>query len=135
MTTPKTHYTQQASTLHARPRRGGAMLDIRAGGFVTRAMVDETLQGFSAHGDARPGPDGILVDLREVAGYESECVSVANAWLRQARTQGVRKIAFVGSSAVLRTATQVISEHSGIDLRLFDHEPTARQWLSHDATC
>ncbi len=102
------------------------VLHIHGGGFVTKKMLARTLM--SLPGDEL-APREILVDLRDVAGYESDVVRMANEWLRTARDQGVRRIAFVANSAVVRTATRLASEHAGITLRTFSDQEEARAWL------
>jgi hypothetical protein len=92
-------------------------------------MVDQALRDWER--DLDPGlPRDVLLDLREVAGYESSCVRLASEWLRNAHQLGIRRIAFLASSTVLRIATRLASDRSGISLRTFDHEPAAREWLS-----
>lgn len=119
------HYTQQPSQLRTSSPET-ALVEVRGGGFVTRQMVHETLDEW------RSGalPSSILVDLREVAGYESGCAALAHRWLLEAHRAGVQRIAFVASSSVLRTVTRVASSRAAVDLRVFEDEPTARSWLS-----
>jgi hypothetical protein len=45
---------------------------------------------------------------------------------------GVRRIAFVGSSAVFRTAMRLISKGVRVEMRMFESEPRARRWLGGD---
>lgn len=126
---PQQHYTEQPSELTAStcPEDDGGVLHLRGGGFVTREMVDAALRAWE-RGDAA-GLD-VLVDLRDVAGYDSGCVHLAAQWLHDAHRRGVRRIAFLASSSVLRTATRLAAERSRVDLRTFEHEPAARAWLS-----
>lgn len=121
---PVKHYTQQPSQLHT-SNAGTTMLEVRGGGFVTREMVHATLDGWKRASI----PSGILVDLREVAGYEAGCATLAHRWLLRAHTHGVERIAFVASSSVLRTATRLASSAALVDLRIFEDEPAARAWL------
>lgn len=102
------------------------VLHIHGGGFVTKQMLARTLRSLPGHELA---PREILVDLRDVAGYESDVVRMASEWLRNAADQGVERIAFVASSAVVRTATRLASEHAGVTLRTFAEEEEARAWL------
>jgi hypothetical protein len=118
------HYTQQPSQLRTSSREP-AILEVRGGGFVTRQMVHETLDGWDG-----PLPSGILIDLREVAGYESGCATLAHRWLLGAHRNGVRRVACIASSSVLRTVTRVASSGAEVDLRVFEDESTARSWLA-----
>ena len=102
------------------------MLHVHGGGFVTKDMVARTLRSFPGDEFA---PREILVDLRDVAGYETDVVRLADEWLRNAHRQGVRKIAFVANSAVVRTATQLASERAGVTLRTFADDADAAAWL------
>lgn len=117
------HYTQQPSEL--RSSAESRLLEVRGGGFVTRQMVRETISGW--RDDALPS--GVLVDLREVAGYESGCATLAHRWLIDAHQRGVQRIAFVASSSVLRTATRLVSSSAAVDLKIFEDDVPARRWL------
>jgi hypothetical protein len=118
------HYTQLPSQLQTSSPQT-ALIEVRGGGFVTRQMVHDTLDTWSG-----TLPSSILVDLREVAGYESGCATLAHRWLLHAHRSGVRRIACVASSSVLRTVTRVASSETCVDLRVFEDEPTARTWLT-----
>jgi hypothetical protein len=122
------HYTQEESVLRTFTRADPLrpVLHVHGGGFVTRKMLARTLR--SLPGDEL-APREILVDLREVAGYERDVVRMASEWLRNAHTQGVRRIAFVASSEIVRTATRLASEHTGITLRTFSDHEEAHAWL------
>jgi hypothetical protein len=123
---PIRHYTQEPSQLA--PRRAlGAALEIHGGGFVTREMLFRTLSQWTYRNEA---PQEILVDLRDVSGYEDGCARMAAEWLRRAHRLGVRKIAFVASSTVLRIATRLAATNSYVRLRTFEHERAARMWLA-----
>lgn len=100
-------------------------------------MLDEALRQLTRpkQPSVHEGPPGsILVDLREVAGYESGLAHRAVEWLRSAHHYGVRRIAFLASSAVLRTAIEVAARTSAVKVRMFEHEANARQWLSSNST-
>jgi hypothetical protein len=124
---PVKHYTQQPSRLLSRPET--TLIEVRGGGFVTRQMVHETLDAWG-----RTLPSGILVDLREVAGYEAGCARLAHRWLLDAHRSGVQRIACIASSSVLRTVSRVASSEACVELRIFEDEPAARSWLGANAT-
>lgn len=125
------HYTQQPSALRTSTSTEARLAQIEGGGFVTRSMLKQALSYWTDDRESvgRAWPSLILVDLREVVGYEAECFPVAQQWLSRARHLGVRRVACVASSSVLRTAAHVATESSSIDLRIFEHETHARHWL------
>ncbi|MCX4243206.1 SpoIIAA family protein [Paraliomyxa miuraensis] len=123
---PPIHYTQQPSKLAA--SLGTACIRVHGGGFVTREMLEQTADDLRRELRASPS-SGLLVDLREVAGYETSCLAPALQFLREAAGLGLRRIALVASSSVLRTASRVASQGVLVELRTFDHEPSAAQWL------
>jgi hypothetical protein len=118
------HYTQQPSELQTSSPET-ALIEVRGGGFVTRQMVHETLDRWKG-----VLPSSILVDLREVAGYESGCAALAHRWLLDAHQSGVQRIACIASSSVLRTLGRVASSRATVALQVFEDEPTARSWLT-----
>jgi hypothetical protein len=122
------HYTQEPSLLRTYSRTDARrpVLHVHGGGFVTKDMVKRTLR--SLPGDEF-APQEIRIDLRDVAGYESDVVRLADEWLRNAHRQGVRRIAFIASSAIVRTATQLASERTGVVLRTFSDDEEADAWL------
>lgn len=96
---------------------------VQGGGFVTPQMVEETLPLVSR-------AQGVLVDLREVSGYDAGCVRRAEDWLGMARRLGVRRIAFIASSIVFRTAAELVARRAGVEMRTFDSDTQARRWLA-----
>lgn len=125
---PKQHYTQLTSHVRTaiRPHDNGSVFEIHGRGIVSPAMIDKTLGQW----DDGCTPPNLLVDLRDVAGYEAGSIRAANQWLDGADEQGVRKIALLASSTVLATAARLASERSGVALRTFDDERAARAWLT-----
>lgn len=119
---PKRHYTDMPSALSGALSGCGGVLVVQGGGFLTPQMVEETLPLASA-------AQSILIDLREVSGYDAGCVRRADDWISMARRLGVRRIAFVASSLVLRIAAQMVARRAGIDMRAFEDEAEARRWL------
>lgn len=123
---PLTHYTEQPSRLSA--SSAAAYLRVLGGGFVTREMLEQTLEDLrrEVHRDQAAA---VLVDLREVAGYETSCLLPARQFLREAVHLGVRRIALVAESSVMRTASRLAAQEVAVELRTFEHEPSAVQWL------
>lgn len=100
-------------------------------GFVTRAIVDDSLSPFLSPGSI---PTRALIDLRDVSGYEDSCVERAREWLIRARREGTERIAFVANSAVIRTVTEMASQGIGVPLRTFATPTAAREWLCSTTT-
>ena len=71
----------------------------------------------------------MLIDLRNVAGYEASCLRPAAQFLREAPQLGLTRIALVATSSVMRTASQLAASSLRVELRMFEHEPHATQWL------
>lgn len=120
------HYTEEPSRLSL--SRGAAFVRVHGGGFVTRDMLDATVEELrTGSREARLG--ALLVDLRMVAGYETACLLPVRQFLREAPTLGVHRIAVVATSSVLRTASRLAAHTVVVELRTFEHERTALQWL------
>ena len=124
LTRRERHYTDDPAFLRA--AEGEGVLRIEGAGFVTTGMMAEALRPFQ---EERSIPGQVLIDLREVSGYEARCVDAAIEWLGRARPLGVERIAFVARSAIVRTATDVASQRAGVSLRTFGHGATAQRWL------
>ena len=121
-----THYTEEPSRLSV--IRGSAFVRVHGGGFVTRDMLEHAVEELRQ--GAREGRVGaLLVDLRAVAGYESTCLLAVRQFLRDAPTLGVPRIAVVASSSVLHTASRLAAHTAAVELRTFEHERSALQWL------
>lgn len=125
---PNTHYTEEPSSLSTDSDR--AFTRVRGGGFVTREMLEQALQDLHRGGQWLPS---MLVDLRDVAGYEASCLHPATQFLHDAATLGLTRIALVASSSVMRTASQVVASALSVELRAFEHEPHAAEWLQGSA--
>jgi hypothetical protein len=122
----RTHYTEEPSRLCTAP--GAAFIRVHGGGFVTRDMLEQVVEELRAGPrEARLG--GLLVDLRAVAGYETACLLPVRQFLREAPTIGVQRIAVVATSSVLRTASRLAAHRVVVELRTFEHERGALQWL------
>ena len=120
------HYTEEPSRLTL--SRSAAFVRVHGGGFVTREMLDATVEELRT-GAAEARLDAVLVDLRMVAGYETACLLPVRQFLREAPTLGVRRIAVVATSSVLRTASRLAAHKVEVELRTFEQERTALQWL------
>lgn len=120
------HYTQAPSAMRVACDIVDASVRVLGGGFVTRDMVGATLDHWR---DGEPAPNGVLIDLRDVAGYESGFTAIAAELLEGIRNCGVRRVAIVASSAVLRMAATVVAPSSGVHVACFDDERTAKRWL------
>ena len=121
------HYTQLPSELET--SYDARYVHVRGVGFLSRDMVGATLEQWQ---DQVAMPGQVLVDLREVAGYESGCAELAHEILQTGLRCGVRRIAFVATSAVLRTATRLVASAYGIRVRFFADELAALRWLERE---
>lgn len=124
------HYTDQPSRLEAHKDLSNGVMLFEGGGIVTEAMVD---QAFSRVKNAPTTPPHVLIDLRNVAGYDANAVTRAEHLLAGVVAAGVRRIAFVADSPLLHTTAQVLSSGTSAAVRGFHHEPTARAWLQRRA--
>jgi hypothetical protein len=122
----RTHYTEEPSRLCTAP--SGAFIRVHGGGFVTRAMLEQAVEELRASvREARLGD--LLVDLRAVAGYDTACLLAVRQFLREAPAIGVQRIAVVAASSVLRTASRLAASSVTVELRVFEHDRSALQWL------
>lgn len=121
------HYTETPSAMRVASDLADASVRILGGGFVTREMVGATLAHWR---DGATAPAGMMVDLRDVAGYESGLSAIAAQLLAGARECGVRKVAILASSATLRTAARLAAPRTGIHVRCFADERAAKRWLT-----
>jgi len=126
---PERHFTDLPSgfAIEVRDR----VLCVEGAGFVTRPMAEEALSPFLSGGSVSGSvlPDSVLVDLRNVSGYEAACAEVAQSMLSQARGIGFRRIAFVANSSILRNAAEVIAQHLHAPLHTFASHEGAQSWL------
>lgn len=118
------------------------VLHVEGVGFVTRSMVEEALAPLTAGtaGTAGMGSGSalqprIVVDLRNVSGYEAACVAIAREWLGRARGYGVERIAFIANSSVVQTAVEVVARHLRAPLETFDSIDAARAWATESRIC
>ncbi len=129
MPKPKRHFTDLPSGFAIEVR--DHVLWVEGAGFVARPMAEEALAPFII---GQPIPESVLVDLRNVSGYEAACTQVARSLLSQARGLGVRRIALVANSSILRTAAEVIAQHLKAPLRTFNTLEGAQSWLRSSST-
>jgi hypothetical protein len=124
------HYTQTPSAMRVACDIVDASVRVLGGGFVTRDMVGATLDHWR---DGETAPVGVLVDLRDVAGYESGFTAIAAELLEGVRDCGVRRVAILASSAVLRAAARAVADSLGPDrgvrVACFGDERAAKRWL------
>lgn len=120
------HYTQTPSAMRVACDLADAAVRVLGGGFVTRDMLGATLDDWR---DGEAAPAGVLVDLRDVAGYESGFAVFAAELLEGIGRCGVSRVAIIASSAVLRTAASVVAPTTGVHVRCFHDERAAKRWL------
>ncbi|EDM75355.1 hypothetical protein PPSIR1_15290 [Plesiocystis pacifica SIR-1] len=106
-----------------------AILRVALRGFIDAGMLRERLEGLAVRIDRRR-PDAVLVDLRHVAGYGPGTPTLARDGLALARRAGVRRVALLVSSSVVRIAAQLLARNLDLELRCFPSEPAARRWLA-----
>lgn len=123
------HYTRTPSAMRMACDVADASVRVLGGGFVTRDMVGATLDHWRGEDG---GPQAVLVDLRDVAGYESGFATIAADLLEGVAQCGVQRVAIVASSAVLRTAARVAAPRSGVHVRCFDDDLAAKLWLAQE---
>jgi hypothetical protein len=123
------HYSQQEPGFENTQEDG--LLRVKGTGLLSVGLLQAALTSWNeAYPDGMP--PRLLICLTDVAGYGPGCGTLARDWLRRAHRLGVRKIAFVGSSAVFRTAMRLISKGVRVEMRMFEHEARARRWLGGD---
>jgi len=121
------HYTQLPSELHTACDLRAPVAHVRGGGFLTREMVDATLDQWRGEHEM---PSRVLIDLRDVAGYEAGCAALAHEFLRQSHGRRVQRIAFVATSSVLRTAAKLVAPQAHVHVRVFADAAAAHHWLA-----
>lgn len=119
-------FSRQPAELSALTEDEG-VLSVRGGGFVTRQLMDDLL----ARARVRP-PRSVLVDVRDIAGYEHACRPAARELVAHAAAMGIDRIALVASSTVMRTAAHVLASGAPIPLRAFEDPAQARRWLDRE---
>jgi hypothetical protein len=126
------HYSQQRSavnsTLELGVGGGVDVLRVRFQGFIDVAELGERLEALLER-LRRESPTGLLCDLRPVAGYGPGTPALAREGLALAQRVGVRQVALVVNSSVVRTAAQMLARNLRLELRCFFGEAEALRWL------
>ncbi|MFO7565465.1 MAG: STAS/SEC14 domain-containing protein [Enhygromyxa sp.] len=126
------HYSQQRSAVNSTLELGISgsvdVLRVRFQGFIDVAELGERLHGILER-LRRETPSGLLCDLRPVAGYGPGTPGLAREGLVLARQVGVRRVALVVNSSVVRTAAQLLARNLRLELRCFLGEAEALRWL------
>lgn len=126
------HYSQLHSAVESSFERGQGdsdVLRVHMQGYMDVGMLDDRI-GELAERIERHTPAGVLFDLRAVAGYGPGTQSLAREWLTNARRAGIRRVAIVAPSSVLRTAALMLARDLRLELRCFFGEAEAMRWLA-----
>ncbi len=130
------HFSQLDSSVDAtfdsglEPER--PLLTIRMQGFIDVAMLQEHVDSLARHFQPS-APLGVLCDLRSVSGYAQGTSTLAREWLARVQAAGVRRVALVAGSSVLRTAVRMIAAELNMQLRCFTGIDSAQRWLRGEA--
>lgn len=122
------HYTQQPSRVTTQTNSAMTMMYARLQGFITAPMLTQELEQWDGRYPERL-PSALLLDLRDVAGYGPGTPSIARRWLTKSDGRGVRRIAFIATSSVIRTIVRVISPDVKVQMQCFANETAAIEWL------
>lgn len=126
------HYSQLLSDVKStvEPGHGDAsLLRLQMQGFLDVGMLSERLGDLVERIETQ-APDTVLCDLRTVSGYGPGTSAVARELFMLARRAGVRRVALVATSSVLRTAALMLAHNLGLELRCFLGETEAQRWLA-----
>jgi hypothetical protein len=124
------HYSQLHSTVESsfQPGQDTEVLRVKLQGFMDASMLEERI-GELAKRIELHAPSGVLIDLRTVSGYGPGTSMLAREYMMLARRAGIRRLAVVASSSVLRTAALMLARDVDFELRCFLGETEALRWL------
>jgi len=139
------HYSQQPSavnsTLELGVGNGADVLRVRLQGFIDDGELGERMDALLDR-LRRETPNGLLCDLRPVTGYGPTTPVLARDGLTLACRVGVRRVALIVHSSVVRTAAELFARNlyyeghglglgggRRLELRCFVGEPEALRWL------
>ena len=126
------HFSQQRSEVSTTLELGIAgasdVLRVRLQGFIDVVQLGGRLEDLLDR-VRRETPHGLLCDLRPVTGYGPGVPALARDALTLAQRVGVRRVALIVHSSVVRTAAQMLARDLRLDLRCFHGEPEALRWL------
>ncbi len=129
------HYSQLPADIVEHKDGPDAPLELRAQGFLTAEITGACIQRLH---DRAKSPtsgagldDAVLIDLRDAVGYESQVPGMVAAWFGAAHLLGVRRIAMVANSSVLRTALATLSG-GPTPVRCFPTHTAALRWLASE---
>ncbi|GEM_PF-3641716 len=120
------HFSQQDAEIHT-IHRSNDVVCATLTGFITSTMLARQFSVWDS--EWSNAPRSMLVDLRLVSGYGPGIASLVKRRLIRAHQAGVRRVALIASSAVLRTAARVFSEGLQTQVRCFSRQTTAESWL------
>jgi hypothetical protein len=126
------HYSQLLSEVNSTvvPGLGNAdLLRLQLQGFIDVGMLSERLGDLITRIENH-APDAVLCDLRTASGYGPGTSALAREWFMLARRAGVRRVAVVASSSVLRTAATMMAHDLELELCCFLGETEALRWLA-----
>ncbi|PRP95641.1 hypothetical protein ENSA5_37740 [Enhygromyxa salina] len=126
------HHSQIRSAVRSSVEAGAGdvgIVRVHLQGLIDTPMLDgrlgELIERIEQHTS-----DAVLCDLRAAAGYGPGTPARAREWLMRAHRAGVRRVALVASSSVLRTAALMLARNLDLDLRCFLGEAEALRWLN-----
>jgi hypothetical protein len=125
------HYSELHSAFESSFERGHGNNDVlrmHLQGYMDVGMLDDRIDELIDRIE-RHTPIGILCDLRAVAGYGPGTETLAREWLTIVQRSGIRRVAIVATSSVLRTAALLLARDVRLELRCFVGEKEALLWL------
>ena len=125
------HYSQLRTAVESTLQSNsgeGEVLRVRMQGFISNEVLAAHLGELAARVE-RQAPMGILCDLRAIAGYDSRASVLVREACMLVRRAGIRRIALVASSSVLRTHIRMLARDLDLELRCFLGQTEAARWL------